>query len=111
MEDLGDVLLQLVASCADRVEDAIDDLIEHLLAFHITDTAVGIGSLELVKVLELRPEVGEVLISGKSVEIGEDGIALHMTRVRDVEVCGVGIHALDLLPHGIGVIREIDAVA
>ena len=72
---------------------------------------MGVGRLQFVEVVEFRPEVGEVLVGGEGVEIGEHGVALYVAGVGDVEMGGVGIHALDLLPHGVGVVGEVDAVA
>ena len=34
-----------------------------------------------------------------------------MTGIRDIEVGRIGVHALDFLPHGVGVVGEIDTVA
>ena len=62
VENLGDVLLILGATLTYGVEHAVDDVVEELLALHVADAAMGVSSLQLVEVLELRPEVGEVLI-------------------------------------------------
>ena len=109
--DLGDVLLELSTTLAHGLEELVEHLIEELLALHIAQTAATVVILQLVEVLVLWPEVGEVLVAGEGVEIGEDGVALHMAGIVEVDVLRIGVHRAHLLPDVIGRVREVDAVA
>ena len=67
--------------------------------------------LELIEVLVLRQELGEVLGAAESVQIDEHGVALHLAGVLHPQVVGVGVHGHDLLLDVLGLIRQVDAVA
>ena len=47
---------------------------------------------QFIKVLILRPELLEVIVARESIEISEDGVTLHMTRIVEVDMFRVGIH-------------------
>ena len=52
-----------------------------------------------------------MLVAAESVEIGEDGVALHVARVADIDVLRVRVHRHHFLVHFLGGLREVDAVA
>ena len=67
--------------------------------------------LELVEVLVLRQELGEVLRAAERIQIGEDGVALHLAGVLHPQMAGVGVHGHDLLLDVLRFIGQVDAVA
>ena len=109
--DLRNVLLKLMTALADRLQHALQHLVEHLLTLHVANSTCRIGCLQFVETAELGPEFREVIVGGESIEIGKDGISLHMAWIADIQVGRVGVHGLHLLPHRILVVGEIDAVA
>ena len=60
---------------------------------------------------EARTEFLEVLIAAESVQIGEHGVTLHVTRVADLKVVRVGKHTLHLFVYFFGAIRKVYAVS
>ena len=86
VKDGGNVLLKLVAALAHRLQHVVDNGVEELLALHVAQSATAVVVLQLVKVLVVGPEIGEVGIGGEGVEISEHGVALHGAGVGDVEV-------------------------
>src|SRR5574344_1238253 len=73
--DLGNVLLQFVATLTHRFEHVVEDGVEELLAGAVAYTSVNIVLLEFVTVLELRPVVGEVVVATECLKICEHGVA------------------------------------
>ena len=67
--------------------------------------------LEFVKVLELRPVVGEVVVAAECLKICEHGIALEVSRLVHRHAWSTVGHLLHLLPYLLLRVREIDAVA
>ena len=53
----------------------------------------------------------EMLGAAEGIEVGEHRVALHLARVFDAQVVGIGIHPHDFLLHLVGAVREVDAVA
>ena len=96
--DFRNVLLVLVTACADRIKHLVQDAVEQLLTLHVTDTTGCVSRLQLVKVLELRPELRKVFVRRESIKVSEHGIALDMTRVGDIQMGRVGVHCLHLFP-------------
>ena len=99
-----------MTTLADRLQHAIDDIIQEFLTLHIANSTMRVGSFQLVKVLEFRPEISKVLICRESIEISKHSISLYMSRVIEVDMRRIGVHTLYLCPHSIGVIAQIDAV-
>ena len=64
LHDLGQALLPLLAAVADGLQLGLHDGIQELLDLHVAQTAALIVSLELIEVLVLRQELGEVLRGG-----------------------------------------------
>ena len=79
--DLGNVLLQFVATLTHRLEHAVEDGVEELLAGAVANTSVDVVLLEVVEILELRPEVGEVVVATECLKICEHGVALEISRL------------------------------
>ena len=55
--------------------------------------------LQLVEVGIFRKIEAEVLVAAERIEVGEDGVALHVARVADIDVLRVGVHRHHLLVH------------
>ena len=81
LHDLRQTLLPLLAAGADGLQLGLHDGVEELLDLHVAQTAALIVGLEFVEVLVLRQELGEVLRAAEGVQIGEDGVALHLAGV------------------------------
>ena len=52
-----------------------------------------------------------MLVARESIKIGEYGIAFHITWVTNVQMVRVGKHGANLLPNGVGIVAQVDAVA
>src|SRR3989304_3934924 len=89
------------APLADGCEEALQGLVQALLDLDVADLPGAVASLE---VLDLRGVVVE------GVGIDEDGVALDPPGIRGAEAAGVGVHALDLQPHGLRLVGEVDGV-
>ena len=100
-----------MATLTHRLEELVEHLIKELLALHVAQSTTTIVILQLVKVLIVRPELREVLVAGERIKISKDSIALHVSRVVQVDMLRIGVHRAHLLPHLIGRVREVDAVA
>src|SRR5574344_846669 len=109
--DFGNVLLKFVATLAHRFEHVVEDGVEELLASAVAYTSVNVVLLEFVKVLELRPVVGEVVIATECLKIGENGIALKVARLVHRHAWSTVGHLLHLLPYLLFRVAEVDAVA
>ena len=88
LHDLGQALLPLLAAVADGLQLGLHDGVEELLDLHVAQTAALIVGLELIEVLVLRQELGEVLGAAESVQIDEHGVALHLAGVLYPQVLG-----------------------
>ena len=62
-------------------EHIIEDGVEELFACAVANTSVDVVLLEFLKVLELRPVVGEVVIAAECLKICEYGISLKVARL------------------------------
>ena len=71
LHDLGQALLPLLAAVADGLQLGLHDGVEELLDLHVAQTAALIVGLELIEVLVLRQELGEVLGAAESIQIDE----------------------------------------
>ena len=62
-------------------EHIIEDGVEELFACAVANASVDVVLLEFLKVLELRPVVGEVVIAAECLKICEYGISLKVARL------------------------------
>ena len=111
LHDFRQALLPLLAAGADGLQFGLHDGVQELLDLHIAQAAALIMRLELVEVLVLRQELGEVLRAAERIQIGEDGVALHLAGVLHPQMAGVGVHGHDLLLDVLRFIGQVDAVA
>src|SRR3990167_1255476 len=95
------VALVARAPLADGCEEALQGLVQALLDLDVADLPGAVASLE---VLDLRGVVVEGVV------IDEDGVALDPPGIRGADAAGVGVHALDLQPHGLRLVGEVDGV-
>ena len=95
----------------DRVEHLVEHTVQELLASTVTDTTLHILLLQFIERFEFRPELSEVLISRESLHVGEHGIALQVSRLLHTHARLTIRHLLHLLPNGLLIIAQIDAVA
>ena len=109
--DFGNVFLKLTTTLTHGLKELVEHFVEEFLALHVAESAAPIVVFQLVEVLVFGPEVAEVVVGGESVEVGEYGVALDVARVVEIDVLGVGVHRAHLLPHFVGGVAEIDAVA
>ena len=99
------------ASLAYRAEHLLQHAYQELLAFHISQSALTVMLLHLIKARIVARQCREHLISAEGIEICEDHIALHLSGIRHIYMIGIGIHAHNLLLERIEILREIYAVA
>jgi len=111
VDDGGDVLLQFGTTLTDGLQRLLKHGGEELLYFHVAETATAVVGLQLVEVGIVGQVAAEMFLAAEGVEVGEDGVALDLSRVADTQVVGVGEHRLDFLLHFIGAVLEVDAVA
>ena len=104
-------MLELMAALAHGLQELVENLVEELLALHVAQSTTLIVGFQLIQILVFRPELSKVGIRREGIEIGEHGIALHMSWVVQVHVCGVGIHGAHFLPHFVCRVAQVDAVA
>ena len=65
----------------------------------LTEAAImlALGTvLSLIKILELWPKISKVLIARESIKISEHCISLNVTRVTNIEMSRISVHALYL---------------
>ena len=108
---LRDVLLVMRSSLSHRLQELLHDVEEELLACTISQSAATVVVLHLLEVCILRKILREMLVCAECVEIGEYHVALNVTRVGDLEMLRVGVHAVHLLLDLLRRVREIYAVS
>ena len=108
---LRDILLVDVASFTDRLEYVLHDVEEEFLACAVSEASPAIMSLHFLKVLIVRKEFCKMFIGAECIKIGEYDISLDFSRVSDLKVTTVGVHAVDFLFHFLGCVGKVDAVA
>ena len=103
--DLGDVLFKLMTTHTDGLQLLVEHLRQELLALHIAQSTMTVMIFQLIQIVILWPELSEIIILGKSIEIGKHHITLHMTGIFHTQVLRIGVGRLDLLLHLLGWIR------
>ena len=81
-----------MTALAHRLQHVVDDGVQEFLTFHVAQTTTTIVVLQLIKVLIFGPEIGKIGISRERVKVCEHSVAFNRSRVRDVDVIGVGVH-------------------
>ena len=84
---------------------------QELLDLDVAQSAAAVVRLQLCQVGIVGQVASEVFGAAEGVEVGEDGVALHLAGVLHTQVVGVGVHGLNLLRYGVGVVAQVDAVA
>ena len=79
VEHLRNILLVFMTAGTDRSKHLVEHTVEEFLTGSVTDASLHILSLQFVEILELRPELSEVLGCRECLEISEHGIALQMS--------------------------------
>ena len=105
------ILLILSTSLTHWLKEILHDVEEELLACAVPETTPAIMILHRIEILILRKELCKMLRLTESVEICEYNIALHMTRISDLKMLRIRIHAVDLLLDLFRCIGKIDTVA
>ena len=87
---------------AHRVEEGVEDARQPLLHLHVSHRAGAVAHLQRLHGGPIRVEV---------IEVGEDRVAFDRARDVGADAVRVGVHAVHLLLHRLGVVREQDGVA
>ena len=109
--DGGNVLLVLCATLAYGFECLLQHFHEEFLALDITEAATGVVVFHLLKCGVVACDASHLFVGREGVEVGEDGVALEVSGVADLQVERVGVHGLDFLVDLVGRVAEVDAVA
>ena len=109
--DGGNVLLVLCSALTDGFECLLQHFHEELLALHVAQAATGVVVFHLLKCGVVACDASHLFVGREGIEIGEDGVALEVSRVADLQVERVGVHGLDFLVDLVGRVAEVDAVA
>ena len=89
VDDGGDVLLQFGTTLTDGLQRLLKHGGEELLYFHVAETATAVVGLQLVEVGIVGQVAAEMLLAAEGVEVGEDSVALDLSRIADTQVVGV----------------------
>ena len=109
--ECGDIFGVCFPARADGSEFFLQDVVQESFDLYVTEAAAPIVCLKFIEAGILFEIERKMLRTAEGIQVSEDRIALHISRVGDFDVSGVGVHGHDFFPYNIGAVGEIDRVA
>ena len=106
-----DVLLVLRSALTDGFKCVVQYAHEQLFALHVAKSATSVVFLHLCKAVVVGTVGFHLLISTEGIEVCEDGVALQMSGVAYLQVCGVGVHGFYLTANLVSGVAQVNAVS